>query len=187
MWRGETGPARERFEAFRSSAAERGEPNPYALARLHLCELELRVGRWDAAGELLDEWAPDNAANERLFRLGASVAESLCAGGAVDALARYFEYWLLRLEGVYPALDVCPRCGQANLHRGAVLVLAERMYVCADCGHGGPPVSAASDCSRDGGRPPAAPRWGRLQESAGARGDSGKRVEDVTYAADRRS
>jgi recombinational DNA repair protein (RecF pathway) len=49
--------------------------------------------------ELLDEWSPDNAANERLFRLGASVAKSLCAGGAIDALARYFEYWLLRLEG----------------------------------------------------------------------------------------
>jgi len=92
--------------------------------------------------ELLDEWAPDNAANERLFRLGAAVAEALCAGGSVDALARYFEYWLLRLEGVYPALDRCPRCGRASLAAGAVLVLAERMYVCADCAHGGPALSA---------------------------------------------
>ncbi|WP_210438436.1 helix-turn-helix transcriptional regulator [Nocardioides xinjiangensis] len=57
VWRGEPGPARARFEAFRSLAAERGEPSPYALARLHLCELELRVGRLDAAEELLDEWA----------------------------------------------------------------------------------------------------------------------------------
>ncbi len=57
VWRGETGAAREQFEAFRSLAAERGEPNPYALARLHLCELELRVGGWDTAECLLDEWA----------------------------------------------------------------------------------------------------------------------------------
>lgn len=57
VWRGEPGPARERFEAFRSLAADRGEPSPYALARLHLCELELRLGRWDDAEELLDEWA----------------------------------------------------------------------------------------------------------------------------------
>jgi DNA-binding NarL/FixJ family response regulator len=57
VWRGEPGPARARFEAYRALAAERGEPNPYALARLHLCELELRVGRWDAAEELLEEWA----------------------------------------------------------------------------------------------------------------------------------
>ena len=57
VWRGEPGPARTRFEAFRALAAARGEPNPYALARLHLCELELRLGRWDDAEALLDEWA----------------------------------------------------------------------------------------------------------------------------------
>ena len=94
--------------------------------------------------ELLDEWAPDNAANERLFRLGAAVGEQLCGGGAVSALARYFEYWLLRLEGVYPALDACPRCGRRVLDAGAVLVLAERTYVCRECAHGGPVLSAAA-------------------------------------------
>jgi DNA repair protein RecO (recombination protein O) len=52
--------------------------------------------------ELIDEWAPDNAPNERLFRLGAAVGEALEGGGSIDALARYFEYWLMRLEGVYP-------------------------------------------------------------------------------------
>lgn len=55
--------------------------------------------------ELIDEWSPENQANERLFRLGAGVAEALGRGGHVEALARYFESWLLRLEGVYPALD----------------------------------------------------------------------------------
>lgn len=94
--------------------------------------------------ELLDEWAPDNAANERLFRLGAAVGQALCDGGAAHALARYFEYWLLRLEGVYPALDYCPRCGQAALGSGAALVAADRLYVCAACAHGGPRLSAAA-------------------------------------------
>jgi hypothetical protein len=28
--------------------------------------------------------------------------EALCAGAPVEPLARYFEYWLLRLQGVYP-------------------------------------------------------------------------------------
>jgi DNA repair protein RecO (recombination protein O) len=103
--------------------------------------------------ELLDEWSPDNAANDRLFRLGAAVGEQLCGGGAVGALARYFEYWLLRLEGVYPALDACPRCGRRALDAGAVLVLAERTYVCRDCAHGGPPLSApAMAFLREAGR-----------------------------------
>ena len=103
--------------------------------------------------ELLDEWAPENAANERLFRLGAAVGEALCGGGSVDALARYFEYWLLRLEGVYPALDVCPRCGRPELAAGAVLVMADRAYVCGECAHGGLALSAgAVKFLRDAGR-----------------------------------
>jgi DNA repair protein RecO (recombination protein O) len=55
--------------------------------------------------ELLDEWAPEASPNERLFRLGAAAAEALGQPGSLGALARYFEYWLLRLEGVYPSAD----------------------------------------------------------------------------------
>ena len=53
--------------------------------------------------ELIDEWAPENDPNETLFRLGTSVVDALTAGIAVEPLARYFEYWLLRLQGVYEA------------------------------------------------------------------------------------
>ncbi|HUR34688.1 MAG TPA: DNA repair protein RecO [Vicinamibacterales bacterium] len=53
--------------------------------------------------ELIDEWAPDNDPNETLYRLGASVVDALTAGIRVEPLARYFEYWLLRLQGVYEA------------------------------------------------------------------------------------
>jgi DNA repair protein RecO (recombination protein O) len=52
--------------------------------------------------ELLDEWAQEADADERLYRLGASMLEALAAKAPVDPLARYFEYWLLRLQGVYP-------------------------------------------------------------------------------------
>jgi DNA repair protein RecO (recombination protein O) len=51
--------------------------------------------------ELIDEWSPENDPNEMLFRLGASVVEALAADVPVERLARYFEYWLLRLQGVY--------------------------------------------------------------------------------------
>jgi DNA repair protein RecO (recombination protein O) len=52
--------------------------------------------------ELLDEWAPEADADDRLYRLGASMLDALAAGAPVAPLARYFEYWLLRLQGVYP-------------------------------------------------------------------------------------
>ena len=52
--------------------------------------------------ELIDEWAAEADVDERLFRLGTSALEALVAGAPADALARYFECWLLRLQGVYP-------------------------------------------------------------------------------------
>ena len=52
--------------------------------------------------ELLDEWAQDGDADDRLYRLGASMLDALAVGTPVEPLARYFEYWLLRLQGVYP-------------------------------------------------------------------------------------
>lgn len=66
-------------------------PNPEALGYSHYF------------AELIDAWAADADPDERLFRLGTSVLEALTRGTAVEPLARYFECWLLRLQGVYPA------------------------------------------------------------------------------------
>ena len=49
--------------------------------------------------ELLDEWSPEADANETLFRLGSSMVDAIADGVPIEPLARYFEYWLLRLQG----------------------------------------------------------------------------------------
>src|SRR5438105_5492206 len=51
--------------------------------------------------ELIDEWAPEADPNETLFRLGASIVDAMAGGVPIEPLARYFEFWLLRLQGVY--------------------------------------------------------------------------------------
>src|SRR5688500_357287 len=51
--------------------------------------------------ELIDEWAPDGDPNETLFRLGASIVDAIAGGVPIEPLARYFEFWLMRLQGVY--------------------------------------------------------------------------------------
>ena len=56
--------------------------------------------------ELIDEWAADADADERLYRLGASMVDALAQGVPAEPLARYFEYWLLSLQGVYPTPHV---------------------------------------------------------------------------------
>jgi recombinational DNA repair protein (RecF pathway) len=48
---------------------------------------------------------------ERLYRLGTATLEALTAGTPVGPLARYFEYWVLRLQGVYPPDVTCTDCG----------------------------------------------------------------------------
>jgi DNA repair protein RecO (recombination protein O) len=56
--------------------------------------------------ELIDEWAAESHEDERLYRLGVSMVEALAGGVPVEPLTRYFEYWLLSLQGVYPAARV---------------------------------------------------------------------------------
>jgi len=61
------------------------------------------LGYVEYFAELIDEWAQEADPNETLFRLGASMVDAIAAGVAIEPLARYFEYWLLRLQGVYEA------------------------------------------------------------------------------------
>jgi DNA repair protein RecO (recombination protein O) len=82
--------------------------------------------------ELIDEWAPEAHTDERLYRLGTSVLDALAAGVAVEPLARYFEFWLLRLQGVYPALSACPECGSL-FDGGAVMPPREHQFLCRRC------------------------------------------------------
>jgi len=82
--------------------------------------------------ELIDEWAPEAHADERLYRLGSSMVDALVAGAPAESLARYFEYWLLRLQGVYPSIRQCPECGSA-LSSGASMPPRETVLLCRDC------------------------------------------------------
>jgi DNA repair protein RecO (recombination protein O) len=56
--------------------------------------------------ELIDEWSSESHEDERLYRLGISMVEALATGVPPERLSRYFEYWLLSLQGVYPPADV---------------------------------------------------------------------------------
>ena len=84
--------------------------------------------------ELVDEWALEGDPSERLFRLGAAVIAALAADTPVEPVARYFEYWLLRLQGVYPSVMKCDRCGAELDSRGAQVCAPYGACLCRDCG-----------------------------------------------------
>ena len=83
--------------------------------------------------DLIDAWAAENDANERLFRLGSAVLTALAAGTPIEALARYFEYWLLRLEGVYPPWTTCAKCGTGLESTGGALLREAMAFRCVAC------------------------------------------------------
>lgn len=118
--------------------------------------------------ELLDEWSPESQANEKLFRLGAAVGDALAAGAPVAPLARYFEYWLLRLEGVYPGIVACPRCDGAALEPGAVFAVEDHAYVCRRCAPHGQTLSrqALGFLREAGATPPSRVGTLRLDDTA---------------------
>src|SRR5258708_31274189 len=94
------------------------------------------LGHAEYFAELIDEWAPEGHADERLYRLGSSVIDAFADGAATERLARYFEFWLLRLQGVYPRLSACPECGGAVDGR-APIPAPEPLYFRPRCAVGG--------------------------------------------------
>jgi DNA-binding CsgD family transcriptional regulator len=83
VWRGEIAQARNALARLFALADERGEEASYVLIRLHICELELRVGEWDAAATLLDEWA-ESSRGELTFRPQYERCRALLAAGRGD-------------------------------------------------------------------------------------------------------
>ena len=91
--------------------------------------------------ELIDAWAADADADERLYRLGSAVLDAMAGGTPVDPLARYFECWLLRLQGVYPT-DL------SLSSDAAAFVDATRAVAPADAGGLGASIAALRELER---------------------------------------
>ena len=90
LWRGEVGPAREILAPMPELADERDEPASYFVARLHLCELALRTGDWDAAARVLEEWDQSSDAGHSVVPIQARCRALLAAGrGQSDEADRW--------------------------------------------------------------------------------------------------
>ena len=122
VWRGELSEARTEFERLLALADERGELSSYALARLHLCELELRAGEWDAAARLLDEWA-DSAEAELLDPPLYERCRALLAAGR--GLAEETAEWSAKAVHYAEASSSCWDLFEALRARGTAALLEQ--------------------------------------------------------------
>lgn len=83
--------------------------------------------------ELIDHWALEGDPSEKLFRLGTSVITAMLTDVSVEKVARYFEYWLLRLQGTYPPISACHQCGANLIEHGALLSSRHGVFMCLSC------------------------------------------------------
>jgi DNA repair protein RecO len=80
----------------------------------------------------------ENESEDLYYRLFSATLDALRDGADHQLVARYFECWVLRLAGVFPAPLDCPGCGRSMVELGAVLDLTEGALFCRDCLDGGP-------------------------------------------------
>lgn len=68
--------------------------------------------------ELIEEFSPSLAKDDKLYRLLLSILRTLTKGGDLNFLSRYFEAWLLKINGVLPDLSKCKKCQKPLIHPG---------------------------------------------------------------------
>ncbi len=85
--------------------------------------------------EHMMEFAQENEDSEMSFRLLDTTLDALLGGCDRDLAARYFEVWVLRLNGIFPPPRECPLCDRPIADRAAFLE-SEAIVVCHRCGTG---------------------------------------------------
>ncbi len=88
-------------------------------------------------GDLLIDFSPPHQANDNLFRMAIACFEAAAVTPTdIDAVLRYFEVWLLKLEGFLPDLRTCANCHNALGEDGAVYLASDLSLRCSQCSSG---------------------------------------------------
>ena len=88
-------------------------------------------------GDLLIDFSVPHQANDNLFRMAIACFEAASETPEdLDAVLRYFEVWLLKLEGFLPDLRTCANCNRALVDDGAVYLGSDLSLRCSQCSSG---------------------------------------------------
>jgi DNA repair protein RecO (recombination protein O) len=81
----------------------------------------------------MDAFAPEAEVDDARYRLLDSTLSALLSGVDRDLAARYYEAWILRLSGIFPAPGECPSCGRDLGSGGGVLPSSGEGLICRTC------------------------------------------------------
>jgi DNA repair protein RecO (recombination protein O) len=88
-------------------------------------------------GDLVVEFSPPHQTNDKLFRMLKACLEAVTHGPeGLPSILRYFEIWILKLEGFLPDLHRCAQCHGLFAEGDAVFIGAEHGFRCRRCAAG---------------------------------------------------
>jgi DNA repair protein RecO (recombination protein O) len=88
-------------------------------------------------GDLVIEFSPPHEPNERLYRMVKACLDAICESQSdLQIILRYFEIWLLKLEGYLPDIRRCGDCHRAFDESEVAFVNTDLVFCCRACSHG---------------------------------------------------
>lgn len=88
-------------------------------------------------GDLLIEFSPPHQANDLLFRMSTACFDAISQSpGDIQSILRYFEVWLLKIEGFMPDLKRCAECHRTFVDDESVYMALDLALHCRGCSDG---------------------------------------------------
>ena len=88
-------------------------------------------------GDLLIDFSPPHQANDNLYRMALACFEAVAeTTDDLESVLRYFEVWLLKLEGFLPDLRNCSDCQKTFGAEAAVYLGKDQAVRCFECSGG---------------------------------------------------
>lgn len=87
--------------------------------------------------ELVIEFSPPHQPNDKLFRMVKACLEAVAESPEdIQNILRYFEIWLLKLEGFLPDLRSCSECRHLFNESETTFIGLDLLMRCSSCSHG---------------------------------------------------
>jgi DNA repair protein RecO (recombination protein O) len=88
-------------------------------------------------GDLVVEFSPPYEPNEKLFRMVIACLDAISESQAdLQIILRYFEVWLLKLEGFLPDIRRCGECHRTFDEKVSAFMGPDLMFRCRECSQG---------------------------------------------------
>lgn len=88
-------------------------------------------------GDLLIDFSPPHQANDNLYRMALACFEAASQSpDDLESILRYFELWLLKIEGFLPDLKACAKCQRAFTGEETIYFGNDLLFRCSQCSSG---------------------------------------------------